>query len=73
MITAQDTALAATITREHAAVKLLEHGPLTLSQFRWITCWPTSDECLSVLNGLRKCNKIVQRNKHGSQVYEAVR
>lgn len=60
------------MTREYAAVQLLRHGPLSLSQFRWITCWPTFKECHQVLENLRKSKKIRMSNVRGIRLYEAV-
>jgi hypothetical protein len=58
------------MTRTHAAYQLLRHGPLTLEQFRWITCWPTITECREVLDVLRKEKKVVLRQERGCRFYD---
>jgi len=58
------------MTRGHAAVQLLRHGPLTLEQFRWITCWPTFAECKEVLEDLRREEKVIVRNVQGRPLYD---
>lgn len=42
------------MTRTHAAIQLLAHGPLTLSQFVDITGWPYP-VCRGVLSYLVDC------------------
>jgi len=61
------------MTRTHAAYQLLRHGPLTLEQFRWITCWPTIAECREVLEGLQKEKKVVLRQVRGCRFYEVAK
>lgn len=58
------------MTRTHAAYQLLRHGPLTLEQFRWITCWPSFSECKEVLDDLRGEGKVVLRNVAGRKLYD---
>lgn len=58
------------MTRTHAAYQLLRHGPLTLEQFRWITCWPTFAECKEVLAELQREKKVVLRRVSGRQLYD---
>ena len=60
------------MTRAYAAVALLRHGPLTLSQFFRITCWPTTQECIETLNSLRLTGQVRRRNVDGNHLYEAV-
>lgn len=61
------------MTRTHAAYQLLRHGPLTLEQFRWITCWPSFSECREVLESLRREKKVVLRNVQGRKLYDLPR
>lgn len=60
------------MSRDYAAVQLLRHGPLSLSQFRWITCWPSSQECHEILERLRKAKKLRILSVQGVRLYEAV-
>lgn len=50
------------MTRTYAALKLLEHGPLTFRQFAEITGWPIPD-CRRTLSWLAETGRIerVQR------------
>ena len=61
------------MTRTHAAYQLLRHGPLTLEQFRWITCWPTTAECKEVLESLQREKKIVLRRARGCCFYDVAK
>lgn len=57
------------MTRPYAAVRLLEHGPLTFGQFRVITGWPAHvvDQVLRRLTGV---DRVTIRNIDGRRHYE---
>ena len=61
------------MTRDYAAVQLLKHGPLTLEQFRWITCWTELGECKTVLDRLKKCGRVKAHSHAGRILYHAVK
>lgn len=52
------------MTRDHAAVRLLEHGPLMREQFDAITGWPR-EECRRVLTRLQQRRVIRSDWQHG--------
>lgn len=45
------------MTRDHAAVQLLRHGPLLRSEFVAITGWPESS-CVKVIGRLRDAGVV---------------
>ncbi len=45
------------MTRPYAALKLLEHGALTASQFKQITGWPVED-CRITLDELEQSGQV---------------
>lgn len=45
------------MTRQHAALKLLVHGPLRFGQFVSITGWPEAD-CQAVLIELQAAKRV---------------
>lgn len=65
------------ITRQYAAIKLLEHGPLRLPEFVAITGWPQA-QATSVLGHLMAQGQVVSRQDFGARrevgraVYHAV-
>jgi hypothetical protein len=46
------------MTRDHALLKLLEHGPLHPGEMRFITGWPL-DELRETVDRLREDGRIV--------------
>lgn len=56
------------MTRTYAAKRLLEHGPLTLSEFRAITGW-ASAECRSALNHLMRAGIVKGINLGSKRVW----
>lgn len=61
------------MTRDYAAVQLLRLGPLTLEQFRWITCWNEIGECKAVLDRLKKCGSVKSHSRAGRMLYHATK
>lgn len=63
------------MTREHAAVQLLRHGPLNLQEFEQITGW-NYRSCCNTLARVYAKGKVKLVRKGGSakhrSVYEAV-
>jgi len=45
------------MTRDHAALQLLAHGPLTRAEFIAITGWPRSS-CTDVILRLRNAGRV---------------
>lgn len=46
------------MTRAHAAIQLLKHGPLTLGEFMTITGWRSYTGCVKVLSRLRAAGAV---------------
>ena len=51
------------MSRPYAALRLLEHGPLSLEHFAMITGWPYR-ACQNILNQLLDTGSVI-RAKHG--------
>lgn len=63
------------MTRDHAARRLLELGPLTLPEFHAITGWQRR-ACLRTLSRLcveRQVRRLRRGNRYMPSVYEVVR
>jgi DNA-binding transcriptional regulator GbsR (MarR family) len=56
------------MTRTYIAKRLLEHGPLTFSEFREITGWPPNS-CSKALDGLRKYGVAILYHDDGRRFY----
>lgn len=59
------------MTRTHAAKRLLEHGSLTLGEFREITGWKLR-RCNNVLIRLRRQGSVRRVNVAGKSRYRLV-
>ena len=59
------------MTRDHALLKLLEHGPLHPGEMRFITGWPTL-ELRATVERLRKRGRIERVVRGGGAGYETL-